>query len=100
MVSPPAWEGALPSITVDVLERLAHAIAIPFFREPVELTTVWSADGLALAGTLADVVDVSAVDDLDMPQGKAIAALRNAFFSALTGTEYQDLMQFAQYDGT
>lgn len=98
LISPPAWEGALPSITVDVLEDLARAIGIPFTREPVELTTIWSADGLALAGTLSDVVDVTAVDDLDVPQGKAIAALRSAFVTALSGAEHQDLMQFARYD--
>jgi branched-chain amino acid aminotransferase len=97
LISPPAWEGALPSITVDVLERLARAIGIPFVREPVELTTVWSADGLALAGTLSDVIDVSGVDDLDLPPGDAIATLRSAFFSALKGAEHQELMQFAQF---
>jgi branched-chain amino acid aminotransferase len=98
LLSPPAWEGALPSITVEVLESLAHAIGIPFDREPVDLTTVWSADGLALAGTLADVVDVIAVDDLDVPPGKAIAALRGAFLAALAGAGHEDLMRFAQYD--
>jgi branched-chain amino acid aminotransferase len=99
IVTPCTWEGGLPSITVDVLERVAQAIDIPFAREPVDLATVWSADGLALAGTLADVVDVTAVDDLVMPAGKMIAALREAYFAALTGGAHEDLMQFEQFQG-
>lgn len=97
VLTPSAWEGGLPSITVDVLERLAQASAIPFAREPVELATVWSADGLALAGTLADVVDVTAVDDLIVPPGKAIAALRDAYFAALAGVAHENLMEFEQF---
>jgi branched-chain amino acid aminotransferase len=100
VLTPPAWEGSLPSITVDVLERIARAIAVPFSREPVELTTLWSADGLALAGTLADIVDVERVDDLDVPRGKAIAALRDAYLAALAGGAHEDLMQFEKLDGT
>jgi len=97
VLTPVAWEGSLPSITVDVLERVARAIAVPFAREPVELATVWSADGLALAGTLADVVDVKAVDDLAVPPGKTIAALRDAYLAALAGGVHEDLMQFEQF---
>lgn len=97
VLTPAAWEGSLPSITVDILERVARAIAVPFAREPVELTTVWSADGLALAGTLADVVDIKAVDDLAVPPGKTIAALRDAYFAALAGGAHEDLMQFEQF---
>jgi branched-chain amino acid aminotransferase len=97
VVTPAAWEGGLPSITVEILEHLACAIGVPFAREPVELAAVWSADGLALAGTLADVVEVKAVDDLAMPAGKAIAVLRDAYFAALAGGEHEDLMQFERF---
>ena len=97
VLTPPAWEGSLPSITIDILERIARAIAVPFAREPVELTTVWSAHGLALAGTLADVIDVGAVDDLDVSPGKTIAVLREAYLAALAGGACEDLMQFEQF---
>ena len=99
LLTPPAWEGNLPSITLDILERLAGAIGVPFSREPVELTTVWTADGLALAGTLSDVIDVEQVDDLEVPSGKVIAALRDAYFAALNGGAHEDLVHFATLDG-
>ncbi len=83
LITPPAWEGCLPSITVDVLDRLAGVLGIPFAREPVLLNSIWSADGLALAGTLADLVQVQTVDDLGVPAGPELAALRTAYAAAL-----------------
>ncbi|MFH9725964.1 aminotransferase class IV [Streptomyces sp. NPDC017254] len=60
--TPPAWEGCLDSVTVALLAEIARAEGIEWAREPLLRTTVLGADGLALAGTLADVVPVSRLD--------------------------------------
>ncbi|WP_151770806.1 aminotransferase class IV [Streptomyces abyssomicinicus] len=67
--SPPPWEGCLDSVTVALLAAIARAEGIEWAREPLLRTTVLGADGLALAGTLADVVPVSRLDhrDYDAP---------------------------------
>lgn len=102
LLTPPAWEGCLPSITVDVLARLATALDIPFARTPVPLSAVWSADGLAMAGTLADLVEVRAVDDLDLSSGTALTVLRDAYSAALDPAEPEppnaELLDFADVD--
>ncbi|MFD7964723.1 aminotransferase class IV [Streptomyces zaomyceticus] len=62
LTTPPSWEGCLDSVTVALLAELARAEGIEWAREPLLRTTVLGADGLALAGTLADVVPVSRLD--------------------------------------
>lgn len=95
ITTPPAWEGALPSITVDMLERIAAATGVEFVRRPVPWPSVRCADGVALAGTLDDLVDVSAVDDVTLQRGSAIAELRGHYRAALAGSELTDLLEFA-----
>ncbi|KAB8161727.1 hypothetical protein FH609_020775 [Streptomyces sp. 3MP-14] len=97
VVTPPPWEGCLPSITVDVVERLAAEVGVPFTRAPVTLTDVHTADGMALAGTLAELVDVSRVDDLDLPTGSALSVLRKHYLAALTGSEHSPLLEFVEF---
>ncbi|MCZ0209888.1 aminotransferase class IV [Streptomyces sp. UMAF16] len=60
--TPPPWEGCLDSVTVALLALLARAEGMEWAREPLQRTAVLGADGLALAGTLADVVPVSRLD--------------------------------------
>jgi branched-subunit amino acid aminotransferase/4-amino-4-deoxychorismate lyase len=50
ILTPPAWDGALPSIMVDTVERIAAKVGIPFVREPIPLATARAADGISLAG--------------------------------------------------
>jgi branched-chain amino acid aminotransferase len=47
--TPPAWEGALESITVDIVEALATEMGIPFERRPVDLSELHIADELGPA---------------------------------------------------
>jgi branched-chain amino acid aminotransferase len=60
--TPPASEGALESITVDVIETLAASLAIPFERRPIDRTELLIADEIALCGTLAGVVPVRSIE--------------------------------------
>jgi branched-chain amino acid aminotransferase len=62
VVTPPASEGALESITVDIVEALAKDLSIPFERRPVDRSELYIADELALAGTLSEVTPILSVD--------------------------------------
>lgn len=97
VITPPAWDGALPSITVDVLARIAGETGIPFIREPIPLATARAADGIALAGTLDQLVDVVALDGTEVPRGPSIARLRTHYLDAITGSPLSGLLEFAEY---
>jgi branched-chain amino acid aminotransferase len=97
LITPPDWDGCLRSITVDVIERIAGQVNVPFSREPVPLSTLCSADGVALAGTLADLVDVTCLDDLAVPAGPAIATVRRHYQEAMSGGALTGLLDFAEF---
>lgn len=92
--TPPSWDDCLDSITVHVLSALAPDIGVPFERRPVLRTEALSADGLALAGTLADLVPVSRLDvaalDVTSP---LLASLRDAYTVASRGGKRADLLE-------
>jgi branched-chain amino acid aminotransferase len=60
--TPPASEGALESITVDIVEALAKDLSLPFERRPIDRSELYIADELALVGSLAEVTLVLGVD--------------------------------------
>lgn len=92
--TPPPWEDALDSVTVRVLARLAEAEGIPLVHEPVSLAAVHAADGLALAGTLSDVVPVSSLDDVALPGGPLLDLLRDRFLDARRGGRHLELLDY------
>ena len=53
--TPPATEGALESITVNIVEALAKSLGIEFSRRPIDRTELLIADEIAICGTLAEV---------------------------------------------
>ena len=88
VVTPPASEGALESITLDVVENLAASMDIPFVRRPVDRTELLIADELAICGTLAELEPVHTFDGRPMPDASPILdALRHRFFSAARGRD-------------
>lgn len=86
--TPPASEGALESITVNIVERLAESLDIPFVRRPIGRTELGIADELAICGTLAEIAPVTDVDGLALPDASPIlTTLRNRFFDAVRGVD-------------
>jgi branched-chain amino acid aminotransferase len=63
VVTPPASEGALESITVDIVEALARSAGIPFERRPIERSELYVADEIAFAGTITELTPVLSVDE-------------------------------------
>jgi branched-chain amino acid aminotransferase len=82
--TPPATEGALESITVDVAEALAGSLGIRFVRRPIDRTELLIADELALCGTLAEMALVRSIDRFDVPGASGILqSLQARYFDAV-----------------
>ncbi|MBV8954871.1 MAG: aminotransferase class IV [Solirubrobacterales bacterium] len=72
IVTPPASEGALESITLDVVGGIAAEMDFDVVRRPVDRTELYIADELALCGTLAEIQPVTAVDEMQLPDESPI----------------------------
>jgi branched-chain amino acid aminotransferase len=81
-------EGAMESITADVLAEIATSLGIEFMRRPVDRTELYIADELGLAGTLTEITLVQALDDRPLPtQAPLLSALAKRYRDAVTGVE-------------
>jgi branched-chain amino acid aminotransferase len=86
--TPPATEGALESITLDIVEELAHSMKIPFIRRPIDRTELLVADEIAICGTLAELVLVESIDGLPLnSKSNLLDSLQTRFFRAARGVE-------------
>ena len=84
--TPPATEGALESITLDIVETLAHSIEMPFIRRPIDRTELLIADELAICGTLAELVTVKSIEGSPLkPKASMLPRLQKRFFQAVRG---------------
>lgn len=87
VITPPAWEGALESITVDICEALCRSMGIPFERRPVERSELPIADELGLAGTLMEITPVASLDGQAYGEHPVLDALLKRYRDAATGRE-------------
>ena len=86
--TPPATEGALESITLDIVEALAHSMNLPFIRRPIDRTELLVADEIAICGTLAELVLVESLDGLALnPKSQLLRSLQARFFRAARNIE-------------
>lgn len=86
--TPPATEGALESITLDIVEGLAHSMNIPFIRRPIDRTELLVADEITICGTLAELVLVESVDGLPLnPESHLLRTVQTRFFRAARNIE-------------
>ncbi len=86
--TPPSTEGALESITLEIVEALAHSMNIPFIRRPIDRTELLVADEIAICGTLAELVLVDSMEGLTLaPKSQLLRALQARFFRAARNIE-------------
>jgi len=86
--TPPATEGALESITLDIVEALSHSLGVKFIRRPIDRTELLVADEIAICGTLAEVTLVKAIEGLPLAKEKSIlAALQTRYLQAVRGID-------------
>ena len=92
--TPPASEGALESITLDIVEALARSMKIPFVRRPIDRTELLIADEIAICGTLAELVLVKSIDGLPLnPKFQLLPCLQNRFFRAARNIEPHEAIE-------
>ena len=65
--APPASEGAIESITLRILTELAKDDGISLELRPIDRSELYIADELALAGTLAEITPIVAIDEFTLP---------------------------------
>ncbi len=88
VVTPPPTEGALESITLDVVAELATSLGIELERRPIERSELHIADELGLVGTLCELQLIRSVDEYPLPDEQPlISALATRYFDAVTGVE-------------
>ena len=86
--TPPATEGALESITVDLIEALATSMGIPFVRRPIDRTELLIADEIALCGTLAELPLVKSFEGQPLSENSRIlSALQKRYLDAVRGVD-------------
>jgi branched-chain amino acid aminotransferase len=84
--APPAYEGALESITLDIIESLAESAGIDVIRRPIERSELYIADELGLTGTLAEITRVRSVDDMELPdEAPILSELEKRYRDAVLG---------------
>ena len=83
MVTPPASEGALESLTIDAVELVCNASGIRFERRPLERSELLVADEIALVGTITEISPVSEIDGAEKSVDGVLALVRRSYFDAL-----------------
>lgn len=84
--TPPATEGALESITLDIVEALAQSMEIKFVRRPLDRTELLVADEIGICGTLSEITLVKSIEGLPLEEEPSILkALQNRYFEAVKG---------------
>lgn len=88
VLSPPATEGSVESITLRVLTELAREEGIALERRNIERSELYVADELALTGTLTEITPIHSIDDITLPtESPLLERLRKRYLSAMRGAE-------------
>ena len=86
VATPPTWEGALESITLDVVSELCASLEIPFERRPIDRTELYIADEVGVTGTLVEISPILSIDERPLPAERPVLdALAAAYRDAVTG---------------
>ena len=101
VITPPSWEGALESITVDIIEALCKTMGIAFERRPIERTELIIADEIAFVGTLNEITLISEFDGDKLKDPRVLKSIAARYRNAVQGIEPHPAvdMNCRPYDG-
>jgi len=85
VLTPPTWEGALESITVDAVAGICASQGVPFERRPIERTELVIADEIALVGTLSEIVPVSRLEETPLGVQTVLSVVYDCYRAAVRG---------------
>ncbi len=98
--TPPPSEGALESITLDLIGELAAVEGIEVQQRPIDRSELYIADELGLTGTLAEITRVRGIDDLALPEETPILSLlAQRYREAVTGTRPHPAVELDVFPG-
>jgi branched-chain amino acid aminotransferase len=83
IVTPPAYEGALESITLDVVERICGREGLPFERRPIDRTELLMSDEVSIAGTISELTPISRIDSATLRVDGSLSNLRDRYLDVM-----------------
>jgi branched-chain amino acid aminotransferase len=87
VMTPPPYEGALESITLDVVERICHRDEVAFERQPLDRTELLTSDEAAIAGTISELTPISRIDAAELRVDGVLSSLRDRYLGAMRRVE-------------
>jgi len=88
VITPPATEGCLESITVQIVRALCRSLEIPFVERPIDRTELLIADEAAIVGTLAELVRIRRIDEHVLPETSPLLdAVADRFWAAVRASD-------------
>jgi len=88
VVTTPATEGALESITLDIVEMLAQSMGIKFVRRPIDRTELLVADEIGICGTLCEVTLATSIEGLALSdKSPVLSAIQRRYLDAVRGVD-------------
>jgi len=98
VVTPPPYEGALESITLDVVERICHRDGLALERRPLDRTELLMSDEAAVAGTISELTPISRIDAAELRIDGVLASLRDRYLGAMRRVEHLADLDFEIVD--
>ena len=87
VITPPACEGRLESITLEIVRKICQSLSIPFVERPMERTELLVADEIRLVGTLAELTPIARLDSYKLPEISPVTdRIAATFWNAVRGT--------------
>jgi branched-chain amino acid aminotransferase len=94
VLTPPAYEGSLESITVDIVEEICRRDGSAFERRPLDRTELLTSDEAAIAGTISELTPISRIDSTDLRIDGALSSLRDQYLGAMRRVEPLNGLEF------
>jgi branched-chain amino acid aminotransferase len=85
--APPASEGAIESITIEIIAALCADLGIRFEKRPIDRTELIVADEIAAVGTLNDITIVSAMDERQLGPSPVLDRILARYLAACEGRD-------------
>ena len=88
VITPPASEGRLESITVQIVASICSSLGIHFVERAIDRTELYIADEIRLVGTLAEIVPVRRIDHYILPERSPVLdEVAKRFWAAVRGIQ-------------
>jgi branched-chain amino acid aminotransferase len=100
VITPPPYEGALESITLDVVERICHRDGLVYERRPLDRTELITSEEAAVAGTISELTPVSRIDAVELRVDGVLASLRDRYIGVMRRVEPLADLDFETVDAS